>query len=212
MTICTTTQLILLFIFALILNSLTLGMMLLIMLVLLILLVYQENKQFYRLMKRLKWFFLVMFAIFLFNTPGEHITTWSFNLNPTYEGLEIGLNQIMRISLVLALLSIVLTKNTKQQLISGLYYLMLPLSFFGLDTQRFSARLWLTLHYVELDQMDTKKVTQSNNLAERLDKVFTENAFDDDTAFITLESPIFTWVDYSVILCMLSLLLLNFLS
>jgi energy-coupling factor transporter transmembrane protein EcfT len=198
--------------FTILLNAFSLMTMLFILVALLLLILYLQNKHFYRLMKRLKWFYLVMFAIFLFNTPGEHIANWSFSLNPTYEGLETGLKQIMRISLVLALLSIVLTQNSKQQLISGLYYLMKPLSFFGLDTERFSARLWLTLHYVELDQVDTKKVTASNNLAERLNKIFTENEHDNHHVFITLAKPIFTWVDYCVIFCMLSLLIVSFLS
>ena len=39
--------------------------------------------------------------------------------------------------------------NAKERLIVGLYALMYPLQFFGVDTQRFAIRLLLTFDYVE---------------------------------------------------------------
>jgi energy-coupling factor transporter transmembrane protein EcfT len=210
MIISTSTQLILLFIFALALNLWKLGTMLLIMFALVLLLVYLKNGYFYQLMKRLKWFYLVMFVIFAFNTPGEHIIHWPFSFSPTYEGLEMGLIQVLRISLVLAVLSIILTQNTKQQLISGLYFLMKPLSYIGLDTKRFSARLWLTLYYVELRQTNSNSIAMPNNLADSLSQLFRGDEGDDFV--ITLEKPTLTWVDYSAVLGMLFVLVIALLG
>lgn len=210
MQISTSTQFVLLFIFALSLNFWSLNILLLLVLALVFLLNYQHNNHYYQLMRRLKWFYLVMFAIFVFNTPGEHLISWPFHFKPTYEGLKMGLVQVLRIALVLALVSIILTRNTKQQLISGLYFIMKPLSLIGLDIERFSARLWLTLHYVEVPQVDTKDAPMPNNLIERLDRIFAEDENND--VVIELEKPIFTWMDGSAIMGMLFVLSIAFLN
>ena len=164
-------------------------------------LVFVPNHQFYRLVKRLKWFYLVMFVIFALNTPGEHLNGWPLTLSPTYEGLRAGLMQLLRISVMLAALSMLLASNSKQQLISGFYFLMSPLKWLGLDVERFAARLWLTLHYVELQQKAQQKTPKNphifTNLGQSLSAIFTETQFDDVT--ITLEAPVFTWMDYALI-------------
>jgi len=204
----TITQLILFFIFALTLNLWYLNALFILMFILLMVLIYLKNEHFYRLMSRLKWFYLVMFLIFLFNTPGEHIPRWPFGLKPTYEGLQSGSEQVLRITLMLAALSLVLIQNTKQQLISGLYFLLKPLSRIGIDVQRFAARLWLTLHYVELHQSNKENKPLTGGLAQSLSDMF-EDAEDDDVE-INLENPVQTWVDYSVISITLVILLVAF--
>lgn len=210
MQISTSTQLILLFMFALALNLWSLNTLLILMLVLVTLLRYQHNSHYYRLMKRLKWFYLVMFIIFVFNTPGEHIINWRLNVNPTYEGLKMGLTQLLRIALVLGIVSIILTRNTKQQLISGLYLLLKPLSYIGLDIERFSARLWLTLHYVELHQVNAKPAPIPSNLTESLDRIFNEDESGD--VLIELENQENTWMDAGAIFGMVFVLLIAFLK
>lgn len=198
LTLNTKTQLIAFFLFALIVNVLHLSILLFLMLILLALLVYLNNSHFFRLMRRLKWFYLVMLLIFIFNTPGEHVAHWPFSIKPTYEGLHTGVEQVLRIAVMLAALSIVLTQNTKQQLISGLYFLMQPLSYLGLDVKRFAARLWLTLHYVELQQGDQEKPPRlTGNLGDYLSNIFVDETHAD--VAITLDNPKQTWVDYMVI-------------
>ncbi|MEO1957649.1 MAG: CbiQ family ECF transporter T component [Methylophilaceae bacterium] len=194
----TKTQLIAFFLFALIVNVLHLNVLLFWMLALLALLVYLNNSHFLRLMRRLKWFYLVMLLIFIFNTPGEHVAHWPFSVKPTYEGLRMGVEQVLRIAVILAALSIVLTQNTKQQLISGLYFSMRPLSYLGLDVKRFAARLWLTLHYVELQQGDKENRPHlTSNLGDYLSDILVSEAR--DNVAITLDNPKQTWVDYVVI-------------
>ena len=116
-----------------------------------------NSNQFIRSLKRLKWFFLVLIIIFAFNTPGEHVLVSSTSISPTYEGLIAGCTQALRIMVMLATLSLVLACNTRQQLISGFYFLFSPLKYLGLDIERFAARLWLTLHYVESQQEKDKQ-------------------------------------------------------
>lgn len=205
----TSTQLIFFLIFVVTLSTWGLDVLLGLMVLFVLLFAYLNNKHFYRLMYRLKWFYLVMFLIFAFNTSGQYVDSWPLMLKPTYEGLKIGSTQVLRIALVLAMLSLILTRNTKQQLISGLYYLMKPFACLGLDIQRFSARLWLTLHYVELENESGEKASSSLNLADKLEQAFLET--EEDDLIIELTKPILSWVDYVVIIFSILFLLFAFL-
>lgn len=204
----TKTQLVTFFLFALLVNGWHVVVLLILMPLLLGLLIYVNNRHYFRLSYRLKWFYFVMFAIFAFNTPGEHIAIWPFNIKPTYEGVLMGLEQLLRIATMLALLSLILMQNTKQQLISGIYFLMRPLSFLGLDIKRFAARLWLTLHYVDLQQSSEEKLSMTKGLSHYLDAA--TDMVDEDVA-IHLENTQQTQLDYLVLSVMFLLLIASFL-
>lgn len=137
---------------------------------------------------------MFIFTFPALNTPGEHLFVWH-GIKPTYEGLEAGLTQVLRVTLMLAALSLILVNNTKQELISGLYFLLKPLSVIGLNIKRFAVRLSLTLHYVEVQENKTIKTTV--NIRDRLKQAFT----DDDIALIdvTLDQPSLKWLDFVVI-------------
>lgn len=190
----TLTQLIVLVLFAITLNLWRLNALFALMAVLFFPLISQESNHFLRLLKRLKWFFLFIFTFPALNTPGEHLFVWH-GIKPTYEGLEAGLTQVLRVTLMLAALSLILVNNTKQELISGLYFLLKPLSVIGLNIKRFAVRLSLTLHYVEVQENKTIKTTV--NIRDRLKQAFT----DDDIALIdvTLDQPSLKWLDFVVI-------------
>lgn len=203
-------QLLTFFIFALALNLYTLKILCFAAILLFVALVYVKNHQFYRLVKRLKWFYLVMFIIFAFNTPGEHVENWIFIITPTYEGVWEGLTQLLRITVMMEALSLILTINTKHQLISGFYFLLLPLKKLGLDIESFAARLWLTLHYVEVQKQMPKNMHFFNNLSQKLSAIFAETQHENVT--IALEKPIFTRLDFALITLMLALVILAFLK
>lgn len=198
------TQFVAFFLFAITLNLLNLNILTLIFAALIVVLMWVKNHRFYRLTKRLKWFYVVMLVIFAFNTPGEHVNDWP--ISPTYEGLRDGLVQLLRINVMLAALSILLAINSRQQLISGFYLILSPLRCLGLDVERFAARLWLTLHYVEIQQQTPKSTYAFSHLGEKLASIFSD-ANHDDVA-IVLEKPRFTWLDSSLIMLMLALLAL----
>lgn len=151
------TQLLIFFILAISINSITLKMLVGLLIALTIALAFTKNRQFLPAILRFKWFFLVMMIIFAFNTPGEHVSSWPWSISPSYEGITAGLIQILRIVLMLAALNLILACNTRQELISGFYFILLPLKYFGLQVERFVARLWLTLHYVELQNEESNQ-------------------------------------------------------
>ena len=178
--------------------------LILIAMILLVALIRIKSQHFFRVIKRLKWFFLVMFTIFTLNTPGEHIQGWPFLFSPTYEGLQAGLLQMFRITTLLAILSLIMSFNTKQQLMSGFYCMVLPLKYLGLEVERFAARLWLTLHYVESNH----DLNIGDGLLARLTQFSPKNAVkQDDDVNIELKIPQFTALDLLVILLLIIIII-----
>lgn len=201
------TQLLGFFVLAIFVNYLNISALLIIFAILLTAVLFNHQAQFLRSIKRFKWFFLVMMIIFAFNTPGEHLATWPFSLSPTYEGLLAACTQILRICVMLAALSLIMAANTRQQLISGFYFIFSPLKHLGFEVERFAARLWLTLHYVEL-QRDNHA---SQNLLDRL-KVMTNlqsNQIDEDVS-IQFKMPQFGLIDSAVIALLVIFIVLKF--
>ncbi len=211
MRINTVTQFIALIGFSVLLNVWHLSVLACLMVVFFIVITSQHNQHFFRLLKRLRWFFLVMFLIFLFNTPGEHMVSWSYRMTPTYEGLHAAMMQVLRIALMLAAVSIMLNNNTMQQLISGLYTLLKPLKCIGVNVERFAARLCLTLHYIEQKKTtDDAATSLTKGLAARLDDAFRSDS-DRQVDSITLSQPKLASVDYIVIVSILIIFVLTFL-
>lgn len=191
------TQLLIFFILAIAINFMTLNALISLFVFFAVALAWTKNNQFLRAILRFKCFFLVMLLIFSFNTPGEHVSPWPFTIIPSYEGISAGLTQVLRIMLMLAALNLMLARNTRQELISGFYFIFSPLKFFGLKSERFAARLWLTLHYVELQSGANAKqdlMGQLKNIAE----CKPEDIHQDVN--ITFKVPQFGYLDFLVIM------------
>lgn len=199
LTINTVTQLTCFLMFALLMNRLLFMHLMVITTLLITALIYAKSQHFFKMIKRMKWFFIVMLFIFAFNTPGQHIQGWDYLLSPTYEGLASGTLQVFRMMALLASLSLIMTFNTKQQLISGFYFLLLPLQAAGLEVERFAARLWLTLEYVESAQISRKQDSF-------LDQLKTFGQSDDmpqNETSITFKIPVFSVLDNLVLCCLM---------
>ena len=200
------TQLLVFFTLAIVVNHLNISALLFLFAALFAAIQFSHQSQFLRSIKRFKWFFFVMMAIFAFNTPGEHIASWPFIISPTYEGLIAGLAQTLRICVMLAAISLIIATNTRQQLISGFYFIFSPFKYLGLEVERFAARLWLTLHYVELQHNNNT----SQDFIGRLKEVINlqSNLIDEDVS-IQFKIPQFGLIDYAVIALLLTFMLLQ---
>jgi Cobalt transport protein len=208
------TQLLIFLIIAIIVNQLSIYALFVLATMLLAILMYKRIYQFMIALKRFKWLFFILLIVYSFNTPGEHVQNWPFSVSPTYEGVIAGITQTLRIAVVLAAITWIMTVNTKQQLISGFYFIFSPLTLFGLKVDRFSARLWLTLHYVELQ----RNANDKDNLMHRL-KNMTTSTFDQESTLandncrhgfdvdaidvIEFNMPKFQLIDYAVIIALL---------
>lgn len=108
-----------------------------------------KHKKFWQILLRMRWLFISLLIIYAFGTPGELVPYFPNQFAPSYEGLSSGIIQLERLLIALAALSLLLTASPRQEMMLGLYLLLLPLKYFGLNVERFAARLMLTLHYVE---------------------------------------------------------------
>ena len=167
-------------IMAILINQLHLKVLFVLLTIFSVILIIKKNLLFINALKRFRWLFMVLMMIYVFNTPGEHLQGWPFYLNPTYEGVVAGVTQVMRISLILAMISWVMVANTKQQLVSGFYFILLSFKLIGLEADRFAARLWLTLNYVELQH-------QSKNKEAWMDKLKNMAKFESDYTLTQLQ-------------------------
>lgn len=165
------------------------------------LLVLVKAKVFVQMMRRMRWLLIIMLLIYAFSTPGEYLAEWPFWVTPTYEGIQAGLIQAMRLTVMLAGLALLLRLTVRDKLIVGFFFLMQPLRYIGLDPERFAARLWLTLHYVEQPQQKQTAVA----MFERLKDFHLEDNDDDQRTTIQLELQTFGWLDYFVLFVILTL-------
>ncbi|MDP1658286.1 MAG: energy-coupling factor transporter transmembrane component T [Methylotenera sp.] len=108
-----------------------------------------QFKDFLRVVKRMRWLFISIFIIYAFGTPGEYVQQFPVILAPTIEGCVLGLLHIAKLLIALATLSLLFSTSSKEQLMTGLYLFLLPLKRLGFNTEQFTARLILTLDYVE---------------------------------------------------------------
>lgn len=190
------TQLLSFFIFAVMVNQLSLNILLSVSIIFSVILLLNRTSQFWHFIKRFKWLFLVMITIFSLNTPGEHIPAWPFSFVPTYEGIAAGFTQVLRVIVMLAAISLIVASNSRQQLISGFYFIFMPLKIFGLKVERFAVRLWLTLHYVEL-QRENKS---PHDFFGRLKAMTAMDPYQgNEVSSIVFTIPRFYWLDYGLI-------------
>lgn len=114
-----------------------------------ILLFWRGASIFLALLRRTRWLMLSILLIYAYATPGEFVAGMPDWIAPTNEGVQTGLIQIGRLAAMLAALSLLLATSNREDIMAGVYLLMQPLRLLGVDPERFSVRLWLTLHYVE---------------------------------------------------------------
>lgn len=191
-----------LLVFAIAVHVLGYGQLIAMSSLLVVCLFYCRAKGFLRMLRRLRWLLLSLLLIFAFNTPGEYLQPWPFDLAPTYEGVQAGLLQSFRLCMMLAGLSLLLVTTSREELMAGFFLLLYPLRYIKLSPERFAARLWLTLHYVE-------QATEINGKAgffERLDELKIHNNHSyDGPDLVELELPAIRWLDILTIFALIGI-------
>ena len=120
-----------------------------------------------KLIIKLKFFLIITFLLYVFNTPGEYVFLWPY-LSPSYEGLLLGSTQIMRLINSVAIITMMISLMTYQTLIETFYLIFKPLKRFGIDAKRFAVRLYLTMEYVKTFQSKRKLRFTLNDLSSLL--------------------------------------------
>jgi len=125
-------------------------LVLLVMAAFILLLAFSLNlDRFINMMRRTRWILISVLLIYAYATPGEPLWSSLGMLSPASDGLLAGMDQLFRLLIVLASLSLLLSSLSQLQLVIGLYSLLLPLRIFGLSRERVAVRLALTLEYAE---------------------------------------------------------------
>jgi len=120
-----------------------------------------------KLILRLKFFLIITFLLYIFNTPGEYIALWPY-FSPSYEGLLLGTTQIMRLMNSVALITMLISFMSYQTLIETFYLMVKPLRPLGIDAKIFAVRLCLTMEYVKTFQSKRKLRFNFNDLSSLL--------------------------------------------
>jgi energy-coupling factor transporter transmembrane protein EcfT len=151
-----------------------------------------------KIMYRSRWLMLTLLLVYAYTTPGEYVRAWDTVFAPTYEGLHEGVLQAGRLTMMLAALALLLGTTQRPELMAGIYFLIRPFSVIGVPVDRFTARLWLTMHYVEEEQPG-----QQGTFWNRFDAVSNpaEHAMIDTVRF---SLPKFTFIDWMLLLTAIS--------
>ena len=119
---------------------------------------------------RLKWFFISILLIYYFYTPDIPQTTqtiisqFSARINP-------GLFRIAVLIIILFSVNLLIKTTSKEEILSALLWLLTPLKYLKINTERISLRAVLTLEYIEVlsQRLETYKENKSSEVPEEAD-------------------------------------------
>ncbi|MEQ1667622.1 MAG: hypothetical protein ABL868_04125 [Sulfuriferula sp.] len=157
--------------------------------------------QFGRYVRRSRWLLLVMLLVHAYSLPGAPLLPHWAIYSPSEIGVVSGLMQVWRLVLVLALLAVLMTRLTREALLSGIYSLMRYVCILGCSAERLAARIGLTLAYA--DALMHESATA--NLRQRLQQLRSPpsmNLLSD----ITMAQQSLRWLDYACWLMMIGLM------
>lgn len=144
---------------------------------------------------RMRWLFLSMLFVYGLSTPGEYVLWMPVDWGVTYEGLRAAGLQVTRLATMLGVIALLMATTLRNDLIAGFYLLLTPLKVFNLKPERFAARLYLTLQYLE----DTQLVSQKNKRENFWTQLLNMNLKQPElhkTQVIALEMPAFSYIDF----------------
>ena len=101
----------------------------------------------YGLLRRSRWIILAILVLFGWMTPGMPLTWLP---GATSDGLQQAGEQLARLLVSIAMVSVLLSRLDQTSLLTGCYGLVAPLSWLGVDVDRLVMRLALTLRRLEL--------------------------------------------------------------
>lgn len=157
--------------------------------------------RFGRYVHRSRWLLLMMLLVHAYSLPGVPLLPHWAIYSPSEVGVVKGLMQAWRLILVLAFLAVLMTRLTREALLSGIYSLMRYVCMRGCSAERLATRIGLTLAYAEVLMDESVKMT----LQQRLQQLRTPPAviFTED---ISIAQRSLSWLDYTCWSLMVSLM------
>lgn len=149
------------------------------------------------MLRRSRWLLLSLLLVYAFATPGDPVFPELGTFSPTIQGLLGGGTQAWRLALLLATLALLLHTCPRENLLSGIYILLKPYRFLGLDPERIAVRLWLTLRYAEQRRSSTGARNSFQAWWQELRLSGESTA--DAAAHVSIELAPFTWRDTAIL-------------
>lgn len=138
--------------------------------ILLLLMLYNKAHDFFRLLRRTRWLMISLLLIYGFASPGDPVLPLLGFFSPSIQGLQAGGMQVWRLLMLLAALALLFSTTTQEGLLTGLYVIMRPFNKLGINAERITLRVWLTLNYAQ--QMSRLKIPLKwNNLSDTLGSI-----------------------------------------
>lgn len=163
--------------------------------------------EFVRLLRKTRVLLLMIGMMYAISTPGEYIFSdlplW---LSMSKEGLLHGAEQVFKMLVMLASLSIFLGTTRRDAILSGLYTLLLPCRMIGWNTDSMIARIYLTLEYVENSKNEFNIKSLPNVLAKSSEQ-FSEQA---SLEYVRFELVRMRTIDWLMCVFMLIALIIEF--
>ena len=106
----------------------------------------RARRHFLIILRRSRWLLLTMLMLFGWMTPGTAVPGLPM---ATREGLSLAAEHVARLLLAIATVSVLLSRLSPAELVSGLRTLLAPLAPLGGFRDRLAVRLMLTLEEVE---------------------------------------------------------------
>ncbi len=102
-----------------------------------------------RLVWRTRWLLLVLLLGYAYSLPGDPLWQALGTFSPSREGGVHGIEQAVRLLILLLWLDILVLGQPAEVLLAGLHQLLQPLSWIGIDPKPAALRLGLTLRAIE---------------------------------------------------------------
>jgi len=109
----------------------------------------QRRSDTLRLLWRSRWLFLVILLGYAYSLPGEVAWPAVGDVSPSLPGLQSGALQATRLALMLLLLDVLVLSLDEASLLAGLHTLFRRLAWTGLDPERLTVRLALTIRLMK---------------------------------------------------------------
>jgi energy-coupling factor transport system permease protein len=129
------------------------------------------------MLKRMRWLFISIFAIYTWFTPGKPLFSDWIEYAPTFEGVVTGLLRALSLTAIVLAVGVLIRTLTREQLLSGILWLLRPVAALGLPYERLAVRLALTLEYVHQVQdiysgaIGADNSSQTTTLRQRLSQI-----------------------------------------
>ena len=127
-----------------------------------------EYRRLWRMVSRLRWFFIAIAIFYFWFTPGDSL--FGRDNLPTWQGMEQGLLRLTVLVLIISAVHLLLRTTERNALIGAIYQMAMPLRLF-MSPQRLAVRMLLTLEAVN-SLPSLSNFSRKDRLRDRVAQVF----------------------------------------